>query len=190
MNIDISETNLSYFNYRNYFICSLCIIFGRSIYVSLACSSSYLKTRWCILEAAWSAWNRWDRSLSYLLQCIIRWTSADNERIRFPSFHIISPSAAYGTKSLSLTFPNSINMSAKATAMNRDLAFTHNQDRELQHSDCSGEWCWCALEQGTMASQWQRKGAEKKAGCCSERKKASVCASGWCDTGASALTRV
>ncbi len=51
----------------------------------------------------------------HLLLCFTCWVSADNERIRFPSLRVIGPSAARGSKSLSLTFPNWISVSARAT---------------------------------------------------------------------------
>lgn len=111
-----------------YFDSNVCI-FWHSRYLSSVCSSSYLPiTCWCFPKAAGWAWNRWDHSVSYLLQCIICWVSADNERIRFPSSRVIGSSAACGTKSLSLTFSRfNQHVSAKGGATgttNHNLTFT------------------------------------------------------------------
>lgn len=64
---------------------------------------------WCILEAA--GWTWCDHSATRLLRRVIRRASTDN-RDQIPVEPLLSrPSAARGTKSLSLTFPNSISTS-------------------------------------------------------------------------------
>lgn len=108
------------------------------------------------VDVSWKQLHELDAITQWLVCCsasfaergLITW-------IRFPSSHVIGPSAACGTKSLSLTFPNSISVSVRATrTTNHNLTYTHNQGWEPQQSARLSEWCWRALGQGVMAAQW------------------------------------
>lgn len=150
-------------------------------------SSAQSRTCWNILKAAGWAWA--DGIALWVICCsasFAEWVlitrGSDST-----SFHVIAPSAACGTKSLSLAFPNSISVSARGDRDDEPQPDVHSQSRPGTSAEWLLEWVMltCPRARRDGGSKDRLRKTQKGAGCGWERR---VCAMWQEEIGASSVT--